>query len=186
MVGQWYFSMKIITFRVRHSWGKMCIGHGRLYVCLSLATFPHYCVDPDVSWGNGRGCPLVVHYWVDLQSVHRFRCYDDIAPNANCQWVLVLVLCLVFTVRRNARIASAVLATAVPSVCLSHAGIVSKRRHVARYSLHCLIAKCVYFCRNQKVFPRDDPFPLKIWLEVTYPLLKAASFDTFCLVAPQP
>ena len=32
----------------------------------------------------------------------------------------------------------------------------------------------------------DDPFPLKFWLQVTYPLLKAASFDTFCLVAPQP
>jgi len=31
----------------------------------------------------------------------------------------------------------------------------------------------------------DDPFPLKSWLQVTYPLLKAASFDTFCLVAPQ-
>jgi len=35
------------------------------------------------------------------------------------------------------------------------------------------------------MFPRDDPFPLKSWLEVTYPVLKAASFDTFCLVAPQ-
>jgi len=50
--------------------------------------------------------------------------------------------CLVFTARR---IASAVLATALPSVCLSvclsvrlsHAGIVSKRRHVAQCSLHC-------------------------------------------------
>jgi len=30
------------------------------------------------------------------------------------------------------------------------------------------------------------PFPQKSWLQVTYPLLKAASFDTFCLVAPQP
>jgi len=30
----------------------------------------------------------------------------------------------------------------------------------------------------------DDPFSLKSWLQVTYPLLKAASFDTFCLVAP--
>ena len=29
------------------------------------------------------------------------------------------------------------------SVCLSHAGIVSKRRHVARCCLHCQIAKCV-------------------------------------------
>jgi len=48
---------------------------------------------------------------------------------------------------RNARIASAVLAIAIPSVrlsvCPSHAGIVSKRRHVARCSLHCWIAKCV-------------------------------------------
>ena len=31
-----------------------------------------------------------------------------------------------------------------------------------------------------------DPFPLKSWLQVTYPFLKAASFDTFCLVATQP
>jgi len=62
--------------------------------------------------------------------------------------------CPLFTAR-NARIASAVLATAIrsvcPSVCLSvcpsvrpsHAGIVSKRRHVARCSLHRWIAKCV-------------------------------------------
>jgi len=42
-----------------------------------------------------RGCPLVVHYWADLQSVHGFRCYDNIAPNAKCQRVLVLALCLV-------------------------------------------------------------------------------------------
>jgi len=45
------------------------------------------------------------------------------------------------------RIASAVLATAIPSVrlsvCLSHAGIVSRRLHVALCSLHCQIAKCV-------------------------------------------
>ena len=63
---------------------------------------------------------------------------------------------LMFTARR---IASAVLATAIPSVRLSvcpsvrlsvrpsvrpsHAGTVSKRRHVARYSLHCQIAECV-------------------------------------------
>ena len=44
------------------------------------------------------------------------------------------------TARRNARIASAVLATAIPSVYPSvrpsHAGIVSKRRHVARCSMH--------------------------------------------------
>jgi len=58
---------------------------------------------------------------------------------------------VVFTARRNARVVRAVLATAIPSVCLSvrpsvrlsHAGVVSKRRHVARCSLHCQIAKCV-------------------------------------------
>ena len=32
----------------------------------------------------------------------------------------------------------------------------------------------------------DDPFPLKYSLELTYPLLIAASLDTFGLVAPQP
>jgi len=64
-------------------------------VCLSLAAFPHYCTYPDVSWRNGRGCPLVVHYCTDLRSVNGFRRYDNIAPNAKCERVLVLALCLV-------------------------------------------------------------------------------------------
>jgi len=76
----------------------MYIGHGRLCVCLcvclSLATFPHYCTDPDVTWGM-VGCPLVVQHWADLQLVHGFRYYDDIPPNAKCQRGLVLALYLV-------------------------------------------------------------------------------------------
>jgi len=48
-------------------------------VCLSAAVRPHYCTDPDVTWGRGRGCPLVVQYWADLQSVHGLRCYSNIA-----------------------------------------------------------------------------------------------------------
>ena len=52
-------------------------------VCLSEAAFPHYCTDPDVTWGNGRECPVVVHYWADLQSVHGFHCYDNIARTRN-------------------------------------------------------------------------------------------------------
>jgi len=32
----------------------------------------------------------------------------------------------------------------------------------------------------------DDPLPLKSWLNLTHSLLKAANFDTFCLVVPQP
>jgi len=74
------------------------IGHGRLRVCLSvclsLVTFPHYCTDSDVTWRNGSGCPLVVHCWADLQLVHGFHCCDNIAPNAKCQRVLVLAVCL--------------------------------------------------------------------------------------------
>ena len=72
----------------------MYIFHSRLCACLSLAAFPHYCMHPDVTWGNGRGCPLVVHYWADLQLVHGFSCYDNIAPNAKCQRVLVLYACI--------------------------------------------------------------------------------------------
>jgi len=76
---------------IRH--GRMCVC---LSVCLSLATFPHYCTDPDITWGNhGTGCPLIVHYWADLRLVHGIRCYDNRSPNAKCQRVFVLALCLV-------------------------------------------------------------------------------------------
>jgi len=75
----------------------MYIGRGRLSfclcICVSLAAFPRYCMDPDVSWVNGRGA--LVHYWMDLQSVHGLRCYYSIVRNAKCQRVLVLALCLV-------------------------------------------------------------------------------------------
>jgi len=35
-----------------------------------------------------------------MQSVHGVRCCDNIAPNAKCQRVLVLALCLVLILRR--------------------------------------------------------------------------------------
>ena len=54
----WCVSLLII-FRMRHSRDEMYIGHGRLCfcmsVCLSLAAFPHYCTDPDVTWGMAGG-----------------------------------------------------------------------------------------------------------------------------------
>ena len=90
----------------------------------------------------------------------------------------------VFTARRNARIASAVLATAIPSVRLSHAGIV-KTAACSTVQFALTDTKICLVCRNQKIFHRDDPFPLKSWLNLTYPLLIAASLDTFCLVLPQ-
>jgi len=51
--------------RRRH---KMYCGHACLCecVCLSAAVRPHYCTDPDVTRGHGRGCPLVVHYWAQV------------------------------------------------------------------------------------------------------------------------
>jgi len=59
--------------------------HVHVSVCLSvrrrMAT--PYSTDPNVTWGNGRGCPLVVHYWADLQSVLGFRCHDNIARTRN-------------------------------------------------------------------------------------------------------
>ena len=73
----------------------MYIGYGRLCVCLSFVAFPHYCTDLDVTCGNGREYPLVVHCWADLQLVQGFHCYDSITPNAKCHRVLVLTLCLV-------------------------------------------------------------------------------------------
>jgi len=79
-----------------------------LSVCLFLAAFPHYCTDPNVIWGNGRGCHLVVHYWAALQSVHGFRCYyDSITPNAKCQRVPVLALFLLRLVDGTRRLESA-------------------------------------------------------------------------------
>jgi len=51
-------------------------------VCLSVCLRPYAHTtaptDPAVTWGRGRGCPLVVHYLADLQSVHRLRCYGNI------------------------------------------------------------------------------------------------------------
>jgi len=79
----------------------MYCGHARLCVCLCVCLFVsvrglHYCTDPDVAWRSGRGCPLVVHYWADLQSVHGLRFYGNITRTRKVsEYVLVLALCLV-------------------------------------------------------------------------------------------
>jgi len=50
------FAVYDITFRVKHSRSKMCSGHGRLCVCLSVpsrnSTLLH---GPGYNLGNGRG-----------------------------------------------------------------------------------------------------------------------------------
>jgi len=79
---------------VSHRRREMYSGHGRLCVCL-LSAFPHYCTDPDVTWGMVGVPSSCVHYWADLQLVHRSSCYNNIVLNAKCQWTFVLALCLV-------------------------------------------------------------------------------------------
>jgi len=71
----------------------------RVCVCLSAAACQHYCTEPDVTWGSGRGCLLVVHYWADLQSVHGLRCYGNITRTRNVsEYTLVLTVCIITTV----------------------------------------------------------------------------------------
>jgi len=75
-----------VTFCVNRRRRKIYCGHARLCVCLcvclsvclSATVRPHYCTDPDVTWRHDRGCPLVVHYWADLQSGHGLHCYGNI------------------------------------------------------------------------------------------------------------
>jgi len=57
--------------------------HVCVFVCLSAAACSHYCTDPDVILGSDRGCPVVVHYWADLQSVHGLLCYGNITLTQN-------------------------------------------------------------------------------------------------------
>jgi len=53
----------VVAFCMRCSRGKMYAGHGRLCVCLSVPChIPTLLHRLDVTWGNGTGCPLVVHY----------------------------------------------------------------------------------------------------------------------------
>ena len=85
----------IYISREAYSRGEMYSGDDRLCVCLSLAEFPHYSTHADVTW-EWSGCPLVVQLLGAFAiSARGFSCYDNIVPNAKCQRVLVLALCLV-------------------------------------------------------------------------------------------
>ena len=59
-----------VTFLASRRRREMYTGHAHLcvclFVCLSAAACQHYSTVSDVTCGNGRGCPLVLHYWADL------------------------------------------------------------------------------------------------------------------------
>jgi len=94
--------MMIVSRRRR----EMYIGHTRLRVCVSMCRpvrcrMPTLLHGPGCNLGDWKGCPLVVHYWADLQSVHGFPCYDNIARTGNVSECLNslyawFIYCLVF------------------------------------------------------------------------------------------
>ena len=68
--------------------------------------------------------------------MHGFRCYDNIAPNAKCQRVLVLALCLVVKVHKLVVVRLACTQNAVRSVDLSRVSVAADTiQHNVR---HCL------------------------------------------------
>jgi len=77
----------LFTFCVSRRRRKMYCGHARLCVCVCVCVClsvrgrtPTLLHGPGcITWGRGRGGPLVVHHWADLQSGHGLRCYGNIS-----------------------------------------------------------------------------------------------------------
>jgi len=70
------------------------------------------------------------------------------------------------------------------SYSLDHMGGSAAKFHYIKIVSGSVLAQSIAFRVVSIYWQGDDPFSLKFWLQVTYPLLKAASFDTFCLVVP--
>ena len=98
-------------------------------------------------------CPCRPHYLGRL-ALQCQMCYTEPRRSGNAPsvmkftWHLRLIMaCTGFysapLCKRCTSYGNSVCLSVHPSVRPSHAGIVSKRRHVARCSLHCRIAKCV-------------------------------------------
>ena len=63
-----------------------------LSVCLSVrGRIPTLLHGPWCNLEELQGCPLVVHCWAELQSVHGLRCYDNIARTRNVSEYLYLL-----------------------------------------------------------------------------------------------
>jgi len=129
-----------------------------LSVCLSATACLHYCTDPDVTWGNGRGCLLVVHYWADLQSVHGLRCYG----NTKNAWQSLPVIRQAHRMPHALRMPANTPLTSdkidAPAACATLSattpfhfvhtagGVVTRTRNVSEYMLvlaSCLVLSCV-------------------------------------------
>ena len=84
---------------------------------------------------------------------------------------------------------SAVIATAVPSVCPSvrpsHAGTLFRGMKITSFGLHCEVEKHSSFLIPTMV-GGEVPFHLKFALKVTHPFLKTADFDQYLHITSQP
>jgi len=69
---------------------------------------------PGCNVGSGMGCPLVVHYWADLQSVQGLHCYGN---NANPSYKLASTLGYDNIVRTRNVSECSVLALCIVVVC---------------------------------------------------------------------
>jgi len=131
---------------------RVCVSV-RLSVCLSICPRPHahtIARTADVTWGSGRGCPLVVHYWADLQSVHGLRRYGNTmemqSPAVIRQAHRTPHACRTRTLRMPAKTplngdnTDAPAACAVP-FCPYCRGVVTRARNVSEYTL--VLALCL-------------------------------------------
>jgi len=90
----------LITFRVSRRRREMYIGRARLHVCLSVflsaAACPHYCADPDATWGIIGVIPSCAPLGGFAIGAH-----DNIAANAKCQRVLALCLVIIIVLHHG-------------------------------------------------------------------------------------
>jgi len=120
-------------------------------VCLSVrGRMPTLLHGPACNLGSGRGCPLVVHYWVDLQSVHGLRRYGNTmemqSPAVIRQAHRTPHACRIRTLHMPAKSPltgdnmDAPAACAVP-FCLYCGGVVTRARNVSDFML--VLALCL-------------------------------------------
>ena len=112
--------------------------------------------------------------------IYKFRKINTIFCPYTC--IQQPFIAYVSKIRRQKALGKHNIAIAIPSVRQSVCPSVTRRYCVKTTALS--DSKMCLVLYKPKNIPKRRPLPLKSWLKLTYPLLKAASFDTFCLVAP--
>jgi len=93
----------IITFRVSRRRRLMYIGHARLSVCLSVAAFPHYCTDPDVTWISDKAYNSHSSFGSSRSTVVAIG-EDEITPNSCSVLECFCILLIVSFTQRNSTV----------------------------------------------------------------------------------